>query len=123
MTNNMERMKIMKIFTYVALAIIVFGASEVFACGGGCGDKDKKADDAAFVSVDQMCGGGCGDKDKKADADNMGCCGDGCKKDKDKPCPKPDDQCGGDKKGDDSKDAGFMCGGGCDKKDKGDKDS
>ena len=63
----------MKKLALFSILIFVFGASAVFACGGG--GCDKPAPDA-----DVMCGGGGCDK-PAPDADVM-CGGGGCDKDK-----------------------------------------
>ena len=92
----------MKALTLCSIALIVFAAAPVFACGDG-GDKDK-TDTAAFtIDVQTLCGGDKGDKPKPEPDPEPTCGGDKG----DKPAPEPQllcgDTCGGDKDKDETK--------------------
>lgn len=91
----------MKSLTMLSLALVVFAAAPVFACGGGDGDKEK--DTQAFTTnVQTLCGGDKGDKPKDETA---------CMCTKPKPEPKPEPQCGPDKGDKPDSEPQTLCGG------------
>jgi hypothetical protein len=98
----------MKTLTVLSIALVLFVAAPVFACGGEkeC-DKDK--DTQAFtVDAQPLCGGDKGDKPAEPAAMGGGC------QPKPDPEPQPEPQCGGDK-GDKPDEPQLLCGGGKDK--------
>jgi hypothetical protein len=105
----------MKALTIFSIALVIFAAAPVLACGGGSGDKDD--DTAAFTSdVQSLCGDSGGDKSDDQTASYL------CSKPKPDTEPKP--ACGGDKgdKGD-SEQAALLCGGTCGGGDKDDTEA
>lgn len=99
----------MKALTVFSIALVIFAAAPVFACGGG----DKGKDDKAFtLNVQTFCGG-----DTKGDkSDGKAALSYDCNKPKPKPDPAP--QCGGDKGKKPDPKPQLMCGGGSTDKDK-----
>lgn len=92
----------MKTLTILSIALVVFAAAPVFACGGGSGDKGK--DDQTFtINVQTLCGGDKGDKSGDKDA--------ACLCNKPKPEPAPEPQCGGDKGDKPAPEPQLLCGG------------
>ena len=72
----------MKTLTVFSIALVVFAAAPVFACGDSC-DKDK--DEQAFtINVQTLCGGDKGDKSDDKDAACL------CSKPKPEPEPEPE---------------------------------
>jgi len=91
----------MKVLTLFSIALVVFAAAPVLACGGDGGDKD---DTAAFtINVQTLCGGDKGDD--AGDGQTAVCL---CNK----PSPEPEPACGGGDKGDSDVPA-MLCGGTC----------
>lgn len=103
----------MKILTVFSIALVIFAAAPVFACGGSCGGGDKGKGDKAFtLNVQTFCGG-----DTKGDkTDGKAALSYACNKPKPKPDPAP--QCGGDKGKKSDPKPQLMCGGGSKDKDK-----
>jgi hypothetical protein len=110
----------MKILALLLIALMIFAASPVLACGGSSGED--KEEQSFTIDVQYLCGScGCAKKadaeESEEDADSED---DEEEADEDK---EADDQCGGDKDADKDEDPQAMCAGsGCDK-DKEDKEA